>query len=267
MGLHWLKEGENTFGSAPDNDLPFPEGTPARIGAFTRKEGQVTLIPQSGVNLLKGGQPFTGGRLGDSEGEADTLTLGSLRFYVIRRGEQLGIRVKDPKSKAREQFHGIPTWPANPAWRVEARLEPSPTPRKLPVPNVLGTIEEMPSPGTLVFTLNDQEYRVDPVQEEGSQQLFIIFGDLTNRDASYGAGRFLYADLPKDGRTVLDFNRAYNPPCAFSHGVESSVFSLVSCVVVVALVLWPPSHPASSRARLKRLARRSTAKILRAQRR
>ncbi|WNG49801.1 DUF1684 domain-containing protein [Archangium minus] len=216
VGLHWLKEGDNRFGSAQDNDLVFPASTPARIGTLTNKGGKVTLTVQPGVTLTRAGQPFTGGEVSDSESEKDMLMLGSLRFYVIRRGDRLGVRVKDPEAPARKQFHGIPTWPVSTAWRIEARFEPAATPRKLAVPTVLGTVDEATSPGTIVFTVNGQEYRLDPVQENSSEQLFIIFADLTNRTESYGAGRFLYADPPKDGKVVLDFNRAYNPPCAFS---------------------------------------------------
>ncbi|HYO58463.1 DUF1684 domain-containing protein [Archangium sp.] len=216
VGLHWLKEGDNRFGSGADNDLVFPAGTPANIGTLTRKSGKVTLTVQPGVSLTRAGQPFMGGELGDTEGENDVLTLGTLRFYVIRRGDRLGIRVKDPEAQARKQFHGIPTWPVSAAWRIEGRFEPAASPRKMQVPNVLGTVEEMPSPGTIVFQVNGQEYRLDPVQEPGADQFFIIFADQTNRSESYGAGRFLYADPPKDGKVVLDFNRAHNPPCAFS---------------------------------------------------
>ena len=218
VGLHWLKEGDNTFGSAADNALVFPTGTPERIGTFTQKGGKVTLKLQPKVSLTLGGQPFTGGELRSDAGgqQPDVLSLGTLRFYVIRRGERFGIRVKDIASEARKKFQGIPTYPVSAAWRIEGRFEPAPTPRKTPVPNVLGTVEEMNSPGTIVFTVNGQEYRLEPVQEPGSDQFFIIFADQTNRTETYGAGRFLYAAPPKDGKVVLDFNRAYNPPCAFS---------------------------------------------------
>jgi uncharacterized protein (DUF1684 family) len=217
VGLHWLKEGPNTFGSSTDNALVFPAGTPARIGTFTQKGGKVTLSLHKGVSLTRGGQPFTGGQLrSDADGQPDMLALGKLRFYLIRRGERFGIRVKDTESEARKKFHGIPTYPVSTAWRIEGRFEPAPTPRKTAVPTVLGTVEEMTSPGTIVFTVKGKEYRLEPMQEPGSDQFFIIFADQTNRTETYGAGRFLYAAPPKDGKVVLDFNRAYNPPCAFS---------------------------------------------------
>jgi uncharacterized protein len=216
VGLHWLKEGNNRIGSSKENDFLFPAGSPPRIGTLTRKEGKVTLAVEPGVSLTRAGKPFTGGELGDSEGEADVLSLGTIRFYLIRRGERLGIRVKDSEAAPRRDFHGIERYPVREAWLVEGRFEPATPPRTLAVPTVLGTVDEMDSPGTIVFTVDDKEYRLEPVREPGSNKLFIIFADLTNRKETYGAGRFLYADPPKDGKVMLDFNRAYNPPCAFS---------------------------------------------------
>jgi hypothetical protein len=216
VGLHWLQEGDNRFGSAPDNELVFPASAPAHVGTFTRKGDSVSLSLQPGVSLTLDGKPFTGGAVrSDAQGGPDTLGLGSMRLLVIRRGERLGIRVKDPEAATRKSFHGIPTYAPNPAWRVEARFEPATTQARIPVTNVLGDVEDMASPGTAVFTVAGQEYRLAPV-DDGSGQLFFIFGDLTNREDTYGAGRFLYTDLPKDGKVVLDFNRAHNPPCAFT---------------------------------------------------
>ena len=216
VGLHWLKEGDNRFGSAPDNDVVFPAPAPAKVGTFTRKGDAVSLSLAPGVSLTLDGKPFTGGAVrSDAQGGPDTLALGTMRFFAIRRGERLGIRVKDSEAPTRKNFHGIPTYAPSPAWRLEARFEPAPTQTKIAVPNVLGEVEEMVSPGTAVFTVNGQEYRLAPV-DDGSGQLFFIFGDLTNRDDTYGAGRFVYTDMPKDGKVVLDFNRSYNPPCAFT---------------------------------------------------
>jgi len=217
VGLHWLDEGANRFGSAPDNDLVFPAAFPARAGTFTRKGYTVSLVLEPGSSLTLEGKPFTGGALrSDADGKPDTLALGSVRFFLIRRGERLGVRVKDSEAATRKAFHGIPTYAPSAAWRVEGRFEPATTERKISVPNVLGEVEEMVSPGTVAFTLGGKEYRLAPVVEPGSDQLFFIFADLTNRDETYGAGRFLYTGLPKDGKVVLDFNRAYNPPCAFT---------------------------------------------------
>jgi uncharacterized protein (DUF1684 family) len=217
VGLHWLKEGDNRFGSAKDNDVVFPPGTPAHMGVLVRQGNAVKLQPTAGTALLKDDQPFAGGPLrSDAEGKPDVLKLGTLRFFVIQRGDKLGIRVKDSEAEARRKFHGIPMYPPSPAWRIEARFEPAKTSKTLAVPTVLGTVDQMASPGTALFTVGGKEYRLDPVQEPGSNQLFFIFADQTNRTETYGAGRFLYTELPSNGRVVLDFNRAINPPCAFS---------------------------------------------------
>lgn len=217
VGLHWLREGTQRFGSAPDSDLVFPAVFPAHTGTFTRKGSSVSLTLEPGSSLTLEGKPFTGGVVRtDADGKPDTLALGTVRFFVIRRGERLGVRVRDSEAATRKAFHGIPTYLPSATWRVEARFEPALTERKLAVPNVLGEVTEMAAPGTAVFTVGGQEYRLDAVVETGGHELFFVFGDQTNRDETYGAGRFLYADMPKDGKVVLDFNRAYNPPCAFT---------------------------------------------------
>lgn len=217
VGLHWLKEGANRFGSTPDNDLVFPPSAPPRVGAFTLHGKEVSLALEPGVTLLKGDQPFPGGPVaGDVGGRPDVLRLGSLRFHVLVRGSQVGVRVRDPEAEARRSFRGLSYFPVNEAWRVEARFEPAEEPRTLSVNNVLGMVEDLPSPGTAIFDVGGQEYRLEPVLEPGARHLFFIFADETRQSETYGAGRFLDAPLPEDGKVVLDFNRAYNPPCAFT---------------------------------------------------
>ncbi|WP_223638917.1 DUF1684 domain-containing protein [Corallococcus sp. EGB] len=218
VGLTWLKEGEQTAGSAPDSEVPLPAPAPSKAGTFVRHGDTVSFQPAPGAAFTLEGKPFAGGALKtDEKGAPDVVRLEGVSFQIIRRQDRLGVRVKDSEAAARKQFHGIPTYPASEAWKVEARLVPDEKPRTLSVPTVLGYAEEMKSAGTLVFTVAGKEYRLMPVLEEGSDELFIIFGDETNRDTTYGAGRFLGAPLPdKDGRVVLDFNRAYNPPCAFT---------------------------------------------------
>jgi len=218
VGLHWLEPGDNRFGSAKENSLPFPEKAPAHIGTFTRSGDAVTLTLEKGIALTKNGQPFQGGPVvSDAQGTPDVLQLGTLRFFVIKRGDKLGVRVKDPEAETRTKFHGIPTFPADVAWRIQARWEPFPAPKIVHIPTVLNTVEEIESPGTAVFTVKGLEYRLDPVIEKGEDKLFFIFWDETGKTETYGAGRFLYADMPKDGKVVLDFNHAFNPPCVFTH--------------------------------------------------
>jgi uncharacterized protein len=217
VGLGWLREGPNTAGSDGKSAVVFPEGAPAQVGTFVRSGASVTFQPAAGVTVLRDGRPFAGGRIkSDAAGEPDVLQVGRFRFEAIARLDRLGIRIKDPQARARKEFHGIPTYPPSARWRLQARWEPASPPVEIAVPNVLGQVERSPSPGTAVFTLDGKEYRLTPVLEEGSPDLFFVFGDETNRTETYGGGRFLYADPPKDGTVVLDFNRAYNPPCAFS---------------------------------------------------
>ena len=219
VGLGWLKEGVNTAGADGKAAVVFPEGAPRQVGTFTRSGAKVSFQPASGVPVTRDGQPFTGGPVqSDEEGRArpDILQVGRFRFQLIARGNRIGVRIKDPEARARKEFKGIPTYPPSARWRIVARWEPSNPPVELAVPNVLGEVERSPSPGTAVFTVDGKEYRLTPVLEEGSPDLFFVFGDQTNRAETYGAGRFFYADPAKDGTVVLDFNRAYNPPCAFS---------------------------------------------------
>ena len=218
VALLWLKEGENAAGSAKEMAVVFPAKAPARLGVFTRHGQEVAFQPAPGVAVSAGqGQAFRGGPLrSDADGEPDVLEAGGLRFHVVVRGDRVGLRVKDPDAPARLQFRGVPSYPADPRWRIEARWEPAAAGTTIPVPTVLGTVDRMVSPGTAVFNVDGHEYRLTPVLEEGETDLFFVFADATNRTETYGAGRFLYADPPKDGRVIIDFNRAYNPPCAFS---------------------------------------------------
>jgi len=219
VGLGWLKEGQNPAGSDGKAAVVFPEGAPTRVGTFTRSGTRVSFQPAPGVTVTRGGKPFTGGAVAtDEEGhvEPDVFQVGRLRFQVIVRGARVGVRIKDPEARARKEFKGIPTYPPSARWRLTARWEPSNPTTEIAVPNVLGQVERSPSPGTAVFTVDGKEYRLTPVLEEGSPDLFFVFADETNRTETYGAGRFLYAEPAKDGTVLLDFNRAYNPPCAFS---------------------------------------------------
>jgi uncharacterized protein (DUF1684 family) len=218
VGLGWLKEGANTAGSDPKSEVTFPAGAPPQVGTFIRSGSNVSFQPARGVAVVRAGQPFPGGPLTTDAGSAppDVLQVSRFRFLVHAVGNRLGVRIKDPEARARKEFHGIPTYPASERWRLQARWVSSNPPVQIAVPNITGEIEQMPSPGTAVFQVNGKEYRLTPVLEEGSPDLFFVFADDTNRTETYGAGRFLYADPPKDGTVVLDFNRAYNPPCAFS---------------------------------------------------
>lgn len=217
-GLFWLKDGVNSFGTAPANDIVLPPGAPARAGVFELRQGRVTVRLQPSVTAAVGGEPFVSRDLKtDRDGTPDVLTIGRLTMHVIQRGQRFGIRLKDLDSAARRGFSGLTWFPVDESYRVNARFVPYAPPRPLSVPNILGEIEEMRSPGYAVFTIEGKEVRLEPVLETaGAQELFFIFRDLTSGKETYPAGRFLYSSLPRDGMVVLDFNKAYNPPCAFT---------------------------------------------------
>ncbi len=219
VGLHWLEPGENHFGSSPANRVVLPQGkAPARAGAFFLDNGKVRVVAAPGSGITLNGKPVSEQDLrSDESGEPDILRLGDLSLYVIKRGERFAIRVKDPNSPVRKEFKGIDAFPPNPAYRIVAEFVPYDPPREVAVPTILGTTEKMKAPGYVKFKLAGRELTLEPVVEDPEHtQLFFISKDATSGKETYPAGRFLYADMPKDRRVVLDFNRAYNPPCAFT---------------------------------------------------
>ncbi|HEX2836438.1 MAG TPA: DUF1684 domain-containing protein [Thermoanaerobaculia bacterium] len=207
VGLHWLKQG--------DNDVTLANGTKLKAvlnGTKVTLEGK----PPMTVNdkPISGPTPL----LDDNdEGGPNIVKMGTVRFNVIERGPRFGLRVKDSNAETRTGFKGLEYYPIEPKWRVEARLDPYNPVKKIPITDITGLTADSDSPGALVFTLGGQEYRLDPILEEGSDDLFLIFRDGTSKDTTYPAGRYLYAKKPgADGKTVIDFNRAYNPPCTFT---------------------------------------------------
>lgn len=218
-GLFWLHEGANPVGSAPGSEVRLPPGAPAHAGVLELRKGTVTLSLQAGVAASVQGQPIATPRelKPDVPGPPDVVSLARLTLQVIVRGGRFAIRLKDMDSAARREFKGLAWFPVDESYRVEARFVPHPSPRRLAVPNVLGEIEQMDSPGYAEFTLQGRRHRLEPVLEgPDAQELFFIFRDETAGKETYPAGRFLYTALPRDGALVLDFNKAYTPPCAFT---------------------------------------------------
>jgi uncharacterized protein len=200
-GLFWLQEGRNTFGTDPKSDIVLPAGPP-QAGIFDLLNGKVVAKLAGGTRNLR---PDTD----------DFVSAGRLRLYVIDRSGRMGIRLKDPESPFLRDFHSIEYFPPREEYRVVAHFVPDP--KKVPITNIIGQTEPEDSPGYVVFQLQGREYRLRPVLDDpGSQDLFFIFRDLTSEHETYGAGRFLDTPAPKNGQVVLDFNEAYNPPCAFT---------------------------------------------------
>jgi uncharacterized protein (DUF1684 family) len=218
-GLFWLKEGANSFGADPECDIALPQGpAPVRAGVIEFREGKTVVKMAPGTDATVDGKPITQLELkADDPGPPDVVTMGPLTMHVIKRGERYAIRLKDMNSRFRREFTGLRWYPVNERYRITARFEPYDPPRMVRVPTVLGTTEEMPCPGAAVFTLEGKEVRVEPVLEQpADKELFLIFKDATAGKETYPSGRFLYAPMPQDGKIVLDFNKAYNPPCAFT---------------------------------------------------
>jgi uncharacterized protein (DUF1684 family) len=217
VGLYWLKPGENRFGSDAGNPVILPKGkSPAVAGTLVREGDVVTLRVEPGVTLTADGKPVTASLAlsTDAKGKPTVLELGSLSFYAIQRGDRVGVRIKDKESPERAAFKGVDTFTPDPRWRVVAHFVPYQD-KKIPITNVLGQVSDNSSPGAVVFDWQGKTYRLDALGDL-KEGLSLIFGDTTNGRITYGAGRFLDTDPPKDGRVVVDFNTAYNPPCAFT---------------------------------------------------
>jgi uncharacterized protein len=201
-GLFWLHPGNNLVGSDPQSDIVLPAGTPEHTGALLFEHGKVTW----GKSVLKS----------DAGEHPDVVQIGAISFTIIERGGKTGVRVRDPHADTRTRFTGCRWFPADPAWRIQAKWVAYPAAKKIAITNILGMTDDEPSPGYAEFALNGRTMRLEPVTEDG--ELFFMFKDATSGKSTYGAGRFLYAPLPKAGAATveLDFNKAHNPPCAFT---------------------------------------------------
>lgn len=218
-GLFWLKEGENTFGSTAASSLRLDNpALAANAGSFLKTGNKVRFVARDGAGITHGGQSVTQIDLvPDSRGEPTVLESGSLSFFVIDRIGRYGIRLRDKANPHRTNFRGLEYFPVSTDWLFDARFEPYEPHRKIKITNILGMEEDMDCPGALVFNKDGRDWRLDTILEEpGADELFVMFADATSGKETYGAGRFMYLPLPKNGRVPLDFNKAYNPPCAFN---------------------------------------------------
>ncbi len=205
-GLFWLHEGDNAVGSDPLSPVVLREGLPKQAGVLRLRSGVVTFEPASGPPVvLRHDSP-------------DAVHLGSLTMTIIRRGDRIGARLKDPESAARRNFTGCQWFPPDAKWRIEARWIPYPTPNVTKLLNVLGMTIEETSPGYAEFTVGDKPFHLEPITEktEQGEHLFFLMKDATAGRTTYAAGRYLYAAMPSNGIVELDFNKAENPPCAFT---------------------------------------------------
>jgi uncharacterized protein len=218
-GLFWLTEGENSFGRAASNALVLDSPALAdTVGSFVLHDHRVRFVARPGGGVMHDGLAVSSLDLvPDTAGEPTVLASGSLRFFIVERAGNLGLRVRDLDNPHRRNFRGLSYFPVSTAWVFDARFEPYEPVHRLRIVNILGMEEDAVSPGAVVFTRDGREWRLDAVLESpGDQELFIMFADETSGRETYGAGRFLYVPLPRGDRARLDFNKAYNPPCALN---------------------------------------------------
>jgi uncharacterized protein (DUF1684 family) len=219
VGLHWLHDGQNTFGSDTLMEIVFPKDKSPKFAGLVNIDGTITALESAeGANITHNGQAVQKMRLEtDKSGEPTILQMGSLSFYVIERNGRRAIRLKDSESTALREFSGIEHFPISLKWRVQAHFVPSDSGNQMDIPTILGTTTRSTTAGTLEFEMNEMTYGLIALGEPGGQNLFLIFGDETNGNETYHGGRFLTATVGDDGETVIiDFNKAYNPPCVFT---------------------------------------------------
>ena len=217
IGLHFLKAGENSVGTAPDNAVVLAKG-PAHLGTFTlASDGRVRGVFNPGIEVQVGGQAVLSADLRDDHhGPPSLVTVGDVSLLVIDRDGRKALRVKDRGAETRTHFPGIEYFPIDPGWRIEAQWVPFDKPREVPIRNVLGSVSPALILGKAVFTREGQTCELLPIHEGPDEVLFFVISDLTSGTQTYAAARFLYAAPPVDGKVVLDFNKAQNPPCAFT---------------------------------------------------
>lgn len=215
-GLYWLEEGKNTFGSDSSNRIVFPAKAPAFIGAYLLRGDSIRFVPAEGAEILHRGIPAAAMAVKtDRSDEPTLLESGDLRWFIIRRGRKFAIRLRDLDNPALKDFSGIEYFSVDRKWNIPAEFKAFREPVGMLIHSVTGGLQHYDCPGVLSFKAAGKDLELHPVLE--GNRLFIIFADETSAHETYGGGRFLYADMPEgDEKVMLDFNRAYNPPCAFT---------------------------------------------------
>jgi uncharacterized protein (DUF1684 family) len=221
IGMHWLTKNASTrVGSGEANGTRIGVG-PDKLGLLTiAADNNILFQPETGVSITINGKPASGKHSIQSDASGTPTVVGFSEgrgsFIVIERGGKLALRVRDSQSPTLIGFNGLDYFDIDRNYRIEAKFIPHDAGKTLDVINILGMVEPMMNPGRLEFFYNEQKYTLEAF-DEGDHRLFIVFADLTSGHDSYPAGRFVYAEYPDNtGMTILDFNKAYNPPCAFN---------------------------------------------------
>ena len=226
IGLEWLRQGANRIGTAVDNDIVLQAG-PEHLGTLTlAKDGTLHMVVAPGSGATIDGKTVAAASLLDdmhvpAGATPTTVRFGHASFHVIDRDGRKALRVKDSDAATRRDFAGLDYFPIDPAWRIVADWVPFAPPHELQIGSAIGTVDTVKVPGKAVFERDGHTYELLPYQEEPGGELFFVIADRTSGKQTYGAARFFYAPLPQGGlqhpgKVVLDFNRAYNPPCAFT---------------------------------------------------
>ena len=217
-GMFILEEGENTFGSGEDVDVRFPENKIGRYaGAFILDDGKVKMELQDDIEITHNSEQVSSGKIIYDEESAPELEHGDLQWFVIQRQDLFAIRLFNKDNEKADEFTGFPRYETNENWRLKARFKPNPEGSQITILNVLDQAEPIDSPGVLEFEVDGERFTLDALSSAGGR-LFLIVGDETNRSETYQAGRYMYIDPPEEGSnyTVIDFNKIYNPPCAYN---------------------------------------------------
>ncbi len=216
-GLFWLEEDVHSFGSSSENDIVLPEGSiDAQAGTVRRNGREITFSPNEETDFTINGETLNGSITFHMENPLE-FTHGRLTFTFIERDETVGLRLYDQQSEIYTGFAGIERFPVDLSYRVDATLIPHEEPTTIPIVNILGQTAENDTPGVLEFELKSETHRLWAISASGGDRLFLIVADETNRSSTFGGGRFLYVDNPGPlGTVTVDFNKLYNPPCAFS---------------------------------------------------
>lgn len=216
-GLYWIDGDQLTIGSGPESDVRFPEDAPLQVGTVARSgEGAIFTAADDVEAVVDGSATRQVELATDRAGDPTEVIIGPWRWYLIERQGRLALRLHDQRAGDAFSLADLSYYPTSADWRLEGRFTAYPADKTIPVPTVLGTIEEMRAPGYVEFNVNGHDLRLD-VLEGGADTYFVMFADSTNRVDTYEAGRYLYIDHEdSDGLVSLDFNKSYNPPCAFT---------------------------------------------------
>lgn len=220
VGLHWLELKAHYLGSGTGSGIRLAVGPP-KMGLLEQRDGRLFFTPERGVALTLDGEPLKGRvELKTDRDEAPSVIgfdEGKGVLGVIKRGGRYGLRVRHADAPTRLQFAGLEYWPADPDWKIAGKFVAHPPGKTLPIVDIIGTTSDAPNPGAVEFVRDGKTYRIEAIGEPGTDELFLVLADRTSGHGSYAAGRFMDTPGPDaQGKVVLDFNRAYSPPCAFT---------------------------------------------------